>query len=182
MKSCCSSRRCSRRGGVLVGLLMSALVIGCLVIAGGVYLARNVRVETAARNGGKYVSIDTPAGQLSIHAHDKPGSAVTGVPLYPGAHSERNSGGDAVVEWNSNNGGKDAGFSLTASEMVTSDSLDKVVDYYRNQLPNWVIVNERGGAVRMELREGGYKRIVAIRERHDGTHIGVASIGEPASN
>jgi hypothetical protein len=36
--------------------------------------------------------------------------------------------------------------------------------------------------VRMELREGGYKRIVAIRERHDGTHIGVASIGEPASN
>lgn len=161
---------------------MSALVIGCLVIAGGLYLARNVRVETAARNGGNYVSIDTPAGQLSIHAHDKPGSAATGVPLYPGAHSTRDSGGDAVVEWNSNNGKNDSGFSLTASEMVTSDSLDKVLDYYRNQLPNWVIVNERGGAVRLELREGGYKRIIAIRERHDGTHIGVASVGEPASN
>jgi len=165
---------------------MSALVIGCLVIAGGLYLARNVRVETAARNGGNYVSIDTPAGQLSIHAHDKPGSAATGVPLYPGAHSTRDSGGDAVVEWNSNNGKNDSGFSLTASEMVTSDSLDKVLDYYRNQLPNWVIVNERGGAVRLELREGGYKRIIAIHvehgERHDVTHIGVASVGEPASN
>jgi hypothetical protein len=66
--------------------------------------------------------------------------------------------------------------------MVTSDSLDKVVDYYRNQLPNWVVVKERHGAVRMELREGGYKRIIGIHERYDGTHIGVASIGEPASN
>jgi hypothetical protein len=56
------------------------------------------------------------------------------------------------------------------------------VDYYRNQLPNWVVVKERHGAVRMELREGGYKRIIGIHERYDGTHIGVASIGEPASN
>jgi hypothetical protein len=178
MKSCCSSRH----GGVLFGLLMSALVIVCLLIAGGLFIARNVRVETAARNGGDYVSIDTPAGNLSIHAHEKPGSAAADVPFYPGARSARDSGGDAVIEWNSNNGKDNSGFSLTASEMVTSDSLDKVVDYYRAQLPNWAIVNERGGAVRLELREGGYKRIVAIRERHDGTHIGVASVGEPASN
>jgi hypothetical protein len=178
MKNC----RSSRRGGVLFGLLMSALVIVCLIIAGGLFMARNIRVQTTTRNGGDYVSIDTPGGQLSIHAHEKAGSGVSGVPLYPGARSTKHSGGDAVVEWNSNNGGNDGGFSLTASEMVTSDSLDKVLDYYRNQLPNWVIVNERGGAVRMELRDGGYKRIIAIHERHDGTHIGVASVGEPASN
>jgi hypothetical protein len=178
MKSSCSSQR----GGILFGLLMSGVVIVCLALACGLFIARNIRVQTTARDGGKYVSIDTPGGQLSIHAHEKAGSAATGVPLYPGARSEDHSGGDAVVEWNSNNGGKDAGFSLTASEMVTSDSLAKVVDYYRNQLPNWVVVKERDGAVRMELREGGYKRIIGIHERYDGTHIGVASIGEPASN
>jgi hypothetical protein len=177
MKSCGS-----RRGGILSALLLSGLVIVCLMIAGGLFLARNIRVQTTTRNGGDYVSIDTPAGHLSVHAHDKTGSAATDVPLYPGARSTRNSGGDAVVEWNSNNGKGDRGFSLSASEMVTSDSLDKVVDYYRAQLPNWVIVNERGGAVRLELREGGYKRIIGIHERQDGTHIGVASIGEPASN
>jgi len=172
----------SRRGGVLFGLLISALVVVCLLIAGGLFVARNVRVQSASGNGGDSVSIDTPAGQLSIHAHEKPGSAAANVPLYPGARSARDSGGDAVIEWNSNSGKNDAGFSLTASEMVTSDPLDKVLDYYRAQLPNWVIVNERGGAVRLELRDGGYKRIIAIRERHDGTHIGVASVGEPASN
>ena len=66
--------------------------------------------------------------------------------------------------------------------MVTSDPVDKVVDYYRAQLPNWIIVNERLGGVRLELRDGGYKRIIAIHERHDGTHIGVASVGERAAN
>jgi len=182
MKSCRSSRRCSQSGGVLFGLLMSGLVIVCLVIACGLYIARNVRVQTTSRNGGDYVSIDTPAGHLSIHAHDKAGTAARDVPLYPGARSARDSGGDAVIEWNSNNGKNDSGFSLTASEMVTSDSLDKVLDYYRAQLPNWVVVNEKDGAVRFELREGGYKRIIGIHERRDGTHIGVASVGEPASN
>jgi hypothetical protein len=177
-----SSRGCSQRGGILAGLLLSAFLVLCLVIAGSVFLARNIRVHTIAGNGGDDVSIDTPVGHLSVRAHEKAGTAATDVPLYPGARSTRRSGGDAVVEWTSNNGHSDTGFSVTASEMVTSDRLEKVVDYYRAQLPNWIIVNERLGGVQFELREGGYKRIVAIHERHDGTHIGVASVGEPAAN
>jgi hypothetical protein len=177
-----NSRLRSKRGGILFGFLLSGLVVVCLLIACGLFVARNIRVQTVSRNGGDDVSIDTPGGQLSIRAHERAGSAATGVPLYPGSRDERNSGGDAVVQWNSNNGKDDAGFAVTASETVTSDPIDKVVDYYRAQLPNWIVVNERHGAVRMELRDGGYKRIIAIRERHDGTHIGVASVGEPAAN
>ncbi len=153
-----------------------------MIIAGSIFVARNIRVQTTARNGGDDVTIDTPVGHLSVRAHEKAGAAATDVPLYPGARSARKSGGDAVVEWTSNNGKNDTGFSVAASEMVTSDPLDKVVDYYRAQLPNWVIVTERGGAVRFELRDGGYKRIIGIHERYDGTHIGVASVGEPAAN
>jgi hypothetical protein len=176
----------ARRGGILLGLLMTAVVIVCLAIASGIFIARNVRVDTRARNDGDYVSIETPAGHLTVHAHDKLGSAATDVPLYPGARIAKDSGGDAVVEWSSSIGadrdGNSRGFSLSASETVTSDPLDKVLDYYRAQLPNWMIVNERHGAVRLELREGGYKRIIAIHDQRDGTHIGVASVGEPASN
>jgi hypothetical protein len=171
----------SLRGGILAGLLLCGLVVMCLLVAGGMFLAQNIRVETATRNGGDYVSIDTPAGHLDVRAHEKAGVAGADVPLYPGARSTRNSGGGAVVEWNSNHG-SDHGFSVSASEMVTSDSLDKVLDYYRSQLPSWVIINDRDGAVRLELKEGGYKRIVALHERHDGTHIAVAAVGEPASN
>ena len=172
----------SRPGGIVFGLLLSASLVACLIVAGGLFVARNIRVDTTARNDGDDVSIDTPAGHLSVRAHEKTGSAAADVPFYPGARHTKDSGGDAVIEWNSTNGGSDGGFAVSASETVTSDPLEQVVNYYKTQLPSWVIVNERGGAVRLELQEGGYKRIIAIRERNDGTHIGVASVGEPASN
>jgi hypothetical protein len=177
-----NSRFGSQRGGIIAGLLLSGLLVVCLIIAGSIFIARNIRVQATARNGGDDVTIETPVGHLSVRAHEKAGATETDVPLYPGAWSARKSGGDAVVEWTSNDGHNDRGFSVTASEMVTSDSVDKVVDYYRAQLPNWMVVKENGGAVRLELRDGGYKRFIAIHERHDGTHIGVASVGEPASN
>ena len=172
----------SRRGGILFGLLLSALAVVCVIFAAGIHLVSHIRVESRDNTGGTHVSIDTPVGDLSVHAHDRRGAGAAGVPLYPGARSLKDRGGDAVVEWTSKNDGPDDGFALTASEMVTDDPVDQVADYYRKQLPNWVVVREKGGAARMELREGGYQRIVAIRAEHGGTHIGVASVGEPASN
>jgi hypothetical protein len=176
--------RPSQRGGIFLGLLLSGLAVMCLLILGGAYLASNIRVHTAERpGGGADVSIDTPGGHLTVRAHEKVGTATAGVPLYPGARSTKDSGGgDAVFEWSSSNGKNDHGFSVSASEMVTTDSLGQVLEYYKTQLPNWVVVQERNGATRIELAEGGYKRFVAIRERYDGTHIAVASVGEPASN
>src|SRR3954453_14520723 len=113
----------SRRGGILFGLLLTAFAMVCLVIAGGLYLARNIRVQTSQRAGGADVSIETPAGHLSVRAHDGAGAAVSDVPLYPGARHAKDSGGGAVVEWTSGNGKDDGGLSVSASSMVTPDSV-----------------------------------------------------------
>jgi hypothetical protein len=172
----------SRRGGVLFGLLISALLVICVLTFTGIYVARNIRVSSRDRPGGADVSIDVPGGHLSVRAHDKPGEIAAGIPIYPGARARKDSGGDAVVEWSSNRGDKDKGFVVTASDLITDDPMDKVVDYYRRQLPDWVVTKDRKGSIHMELRQGGYQRIVAISEKSDGTHIGVATVGEPASN
>jgi len=173
----------SERGGILGALLITGAVVVCLMILGGIVVARSVHVSTTARNGGDDVSIDLPGGHLEVHAHDKAGTAVKDFPVYPGSHSsEHNRGGDAVVQWSSNNGKSDNGFSVSASESITSDPFDKVVDYYRTQLPNWMITKQRSGHIEFELHDGGYKRVIGIHEESDGTHIGVASVGEPASN
>jgi hypothetical protein len=173
--------RDSRRGGILSALLLTGLAVVCLVVFAGVYFAHNVSIETKERNGGSDVSIDTPAGHLTVRTHDTPGGGVSDIPIYPGARVDKDSGGGAVVQWTSSSG-RDGGVAVSASEMVTKDSLDKVVKYYRTQMPNWVMARDSDGEVQLELREGGYKRVVAIHAKHDGTHIGVASTGEPASN
>ncbi len=165
---------------------MSALIVVCILTFAGIYVARNIRVVAHDRANDGDVSIDVPGGHLDVHAHSMSGRVVPGIPLYPGARERKDSGGDAVVEWTSNRSGKegsagDRGFAVSASDMITDDPVDKVADFYRRQLPNWLVTHE-GREVHMELHDGGYKRIIAIEAKHDGTHIGVASFGEPAAN
>jgi hypothetical protein len=57
-----------------------------------------------------------------------------------------------------------------------------VTEFYRHQLPHWIVSEKRHGGLQMEYSEDGYKRFVAIRERDGRTRIGLASMGEPASN
>lgn len=173
----------SRRGGILLGLLLTGLVFVCLVTAFGIYVASRVVVATHDGRDAHDVSIDLPGGHLSVRAHDHPGLSVAGVPTYPGARPQHdNSGGDAVVEWNSNGDTKDKGFAVSASGLVTDDPIDKVAAWYKKQLPDWIFEEKPGGEIHMELREGGYQRIVSLRERNGRTHIGVAAVGQPASN
>lgn len=175
-------RRHPERGGILSALLITGLVVMCLAVIAVVFVARNVHISTNPRADGGDVSIDTPAGQLSVRAHDTGGWPSPDIPRYPGAYSTKGDGGGAVVQWNSSGGDRDRGFSVSATELITQDPARKVFEYYRNQLPSWIVAEDHDGEMRLELKRGGYKRIIGIHERNDGTHIGVASVGEPASN
>jgi len=170
----------SRCGGILFGLLASVVIVVCVLTFTGIYVARSIKVSTHERRDGSDVSIDLPGGHFSVHAHDKTG-AVAGIPSYPGARMRDDSGGNAVVEWSSNLNGTDKGFAVSAQDMITGDSVQQVADFYRKELPNWLVTKD-GHQFQMELRDGGYKRIISIEAKHDGTHIGVASFGQAAAN
>lgn len=173
--------RRSERGGILVGLLVTGLVLVCCAIATAVFVVRNVHISARDRGNGGDVSIDTPVGHLSVHGHDDSAWPSADIPKYPGAWRGENHGGGAVVQWNTRDG-VDRGFSVSGAEMITSDPSSKVLEYYRNELPDWVVAHDGDGSVRLELKSHGHKQIVSIHQRDDGTHIGVASVGEPASN
>ncbi|HXJ40054.1 MAG TPA: hypothetical protein VNH18_12325 [Bryobacteraceae bacterium] len=170
------------RGGIISGLLTFFAILVLLAVAGSVYLAHNVRVQTTHRHGGDSVAIDVPGGHINIRAHENMDPTAIGVPVYPGATRRRDNNGGASFQWTSSDGRDEKGVSVAAGEYVTSDPADKVLSWYRAQLPNWLIVTGEDGVEHLELREGGYKRIVAIKRKFDGTHIAVASVGDPASN
>ena len=170
----------SGRDGRIGGCFILLIVLAC-VACGAVYLLRNLRVLKTQRAGSQEVSIDTPAGRFEIRARKDVDPAALGMPVYPGAKRTKDGGG-ATFQWLSRDGKDDKGLSVSGGELSTPDSAGKVLEYYRAQLPNWVITQNRDGSTQFELKDGGFRRIIVVREKGDGTHIGIANIGEPASN
>ena len=170
----------SRRGGIISGLLFAGMVVFLAMLLAGVIVTRTVRVRTHDGAEGTDVAIDTPEGRLSIRARDHMNPALTGVPVYPAAYSV--SDGGANIEWNSKDGDIDKNLYVVGGEFRTKDSTSQVVEFYRNQLPNLMIVSERDRSTRLEYKQGGIQRIISIREKNGETRIGVASIGGRASN
>lgn len=167
----------SRKGGILRGLLLTFLTILLLLVGAGLYLAHNIRVN----HGRDQVAIETPGGLIRIEGRDHVNPASLGIPVYPGAERGHD-GGRATFSWSSADGAEEKQLAVGGGEFFTPDSPDRVVAFYREQLPNWLIVTERHGDTRLEYHDGGYKRIVHIRSRDSGTQIGVATVGAPAPN
>jgi hypothetical protein len=166
----------SRRGGILFGLSLFGLFVICLAAASVWLISRNVHIYSDHREHDR-VSIETPAGSLDIRRQNAYDASHTGAPVYPGAKPTRDGG--AMIEWSSPKGDNKG---LTVAEYFTPDPFDQVVDYYRGQLNDWNIEHANRGSVMFQRDEKGNKRFVGIESKSDGTHIGLASVGEPAAN
>jgi hypothetical protein len=177
-------RNHSQRGGVLAGVLVAFLILAALAVVGvfmaGMYFAENIHVEKTHGAHGETVKVDTPIGSMRVQAHQKLDPKLIGVPVYPGAVREDENGGGASFEFDFDSSHKE--FAVMAAEYSTNDSVDKVKEFYHRELPHWIISKAWHGNIQMEYTEDGYKRIVAIHDQDGRTRIGLASVGEPASN
>jgi|SRR5579871_739353 len=173
----------SQRGGALAGVLAAFLILAALAVLGvfvaGVYIADNVHVEKTRTAKGQTVQVDTPIGSMRVQERKQLDPKAIGVPVYPDAIRNPDNH-SASVDFSFGDGHRE--FTVLAAEYTTDDSIDKVKEFYHHQLPHWIITSRHNGGVHMEYSEDGYKRIVAISERDGRTHIGLASVGEPASN
>ena len=174
----------SQRGGVLAGVLVAFLILAALAVVGvfmaGMYFADNIHVQKTQGAKGDTVQVDTPIGSMRVEEHKKLDPKLIGVPVYPGATREEDYGGAVSFDFSSESHHK--GFTVLAAHFSTGDSIDKVKEFYHHELPHWMITSRHNGHVKMEYTEDGYKRIIAIHEENGKTHIGLASVGEPAAN
>jgi hypothetical protein len=171
----------SRLGGIISGLFSAALIVLLVIVIGGIFVTRTIRIHETKGINGSDVAIETPEGRFNIRTRDNMNPAITGVPIYPGASRTKDSGG-AQIEWSSNKGETDKNLYVIGGEFVTRDSASKVVEFYRNQLPNIMIVSKTGESTRLEYEQGSLQRIISIDESGGETRIKVASIGTRASN
>ena len=163
-----------RRGGVLGAVLLILFGLAVVAVLGVVFVARSIRV----REDPTGVRLETPLGSLRVRErHIDP--RAFGVPAYPGAVAgNHDSAASVELEFGDNA----RGLAVVAGTYTTPDPSSKVIEYYRRELPHWIVREKRHGGVEFDLTEGGYKRVIAIQERHGLTRIALASIGEPAAN
>jgi hypothetical protein len=175
----------SQRGGLVAGLLLTLGILALLalvgVVIGGLYVAHHIHVSKSDVARGETVNVDTPFGSMRFRHDAKVDPKRLGVPVYPGAvlNQDRHKLASFEFDFGSDHSKE---VSVVAGEYTTSDSLEKVRDFYRAELPHWMFTENRHGAMQFEFNEGGHKKIVALKERNGVTRIGLASVGEPATN
>lgn len=178
------NRNRSQRGGALAGVLTAFLILAAMAVVGvflvGMYVADNIHVEKSKSAKGDTIQVETPLGSMRVQEHKKLDPKAIGVPVYPNAIREDDNSHAASIDFSFDSGHKE--FSILAAEYSTNDSIDAVKQFYHHELPHWMITQRYNGSVHMEYTEDGYKRIIAVNEKHGRTHIVLASVGEPASN
>jgi hypothetical protein len=176
-------RRPSQSGGI-IGILMGLFALGAIGLAClfffGLFIAQNIHVEHVRTRDGETVRVETPVGSMKVRAHERLDPKMAGVPVYPGAIREDHEHNAASFEFDADDMHKE--FTVLSAEYSTNDSVERVRDFYRQELPHWIVSKSRRARFQMEHTEHGYKRFVSISDRHGRTHIALASVGEPAAN
>jgi len=171
-----------RRGGALAGIILTMLIVGlagfAALVSTGLYVADHVRVRGGGSRGE--ATLETPFGAVRLRDRALLEPGHLGVPIYPGAVRQHDSRKLGSFHFDFGDWHKD--FAISAAAYRTSDSIDRVTDYYRGELPHWMISQKENGCMQLSLTKGGYKRLVAIYEDNGETGIALASMGEPASN
>ncbi|MCC6861683.1 MAG: hypothetical protein IT158_24145 [Bryobacterales bacterium] len=174
----------TERGGVLgivLAVILGVAFLGVMAfVLAGLYVARNVHVEKTETAEGESVRVSTPIGGVRVHKRENLDPEQLDIPIYPGAVLRSESGHSAGLELDFGDEHKE--LNISALQYTTADPADKVLEFYRKELPHWIISRKRHNRFRIEYTEGGYKRIIGIRERHGRTEIALAAVGEPAVN
>jgi hypothetical protein len=141
---------------VIAGIFVFITVasIGTCVYVG--YRAKRAVERTIQMDeSGKSIKIQTPQGEIKLGEHPtKEGDTVAGVPIYPGATALEGGGQFSF-------GDK---FQIGGQDYLTTDPVDKVVDFYKEKLGSEMSVAESDGHYRLSV------------ERGDAKHSGVVTI------
>jgi len=98
-------------------------------------LGCSINVKKNAEGEDKNVDIQTPLG--GIHVSENADVRDTGLTVYPGAKEKEKDNEHDSKKANVNISGPGFGVKVVALEYVSSDSTQKLVDYYKNDLEKY---------------------------------------------
>lgn len=145
----------------IFGILLLLFVIGIAGIVGfGYYVAKQARVHQTSDGGTK---IETPFGNIEAEDPAKTAEKM-GIDVYPGAEAVKNAAGSVSF----------GEFSAGSAQFETTDSVEQVADFYKQQYPKALhtesngnhsfTVNSKDKVVVISLMPQGAKTAISLTQ------------------
>jgi hypothetical protein len=168
-------------------VVWAMLLVVAFIIASGVFmvwfglriLSHSVQVNTSEPGSDtKVVTVKTPMGNFKIAREQGVSELHLGLPLYPGATSEKGSSDENSVSL-AFDLPNETNLRIAAAKFNTPDALSKVQEFYKERLGGEVTSfsqTNRDGKVAFEIKYNEQDKIVSLTPHDGGTRIDLVRI------
>ncbi|MGA8271023.1 MAG: zinc ribbon domain-containing protein [Candidatus Sulfotelmatobacter sp.] len=146
-------------GGALKAILIVVGVIvllGIVGLASLVFFASRLAHRTRVQQEGNNVKVETPFGTVETTKDPAEAARNLGVDLYPGADVLKNGAASATF----------GGVHTVSLNSESTDSVDKVSDFYKSKFPNAIVTSSDSG--RCTIISNDHRNIITINIQAEG--------------
>lgn len=149
---------------IILGVLLLLFVISIAGVVGfGIYVAKQAKIQQTA-NGAK---IETPFGNIEADDPAKTAEKM-GIDVYPGAEPVKNGGGSVSF----------GAFSAGSAMFETTDSVDQVAAFYKDQYPK-ATHTESNGVHSFSVNSKDKVVVISLQPQGSKTSITLAQVVAP---
>jgi len=152
---------------IVLGVLLLLFVVSIAGVVGfGIYVAKQAKIHQTA-NGAK---IETPFGNIEADDPAKTAEKM-GIDVYPGAEPVKNGGGSVSF----------GAFSAGSAAFETTDSVDQVAAFYKDQYPK-ATHTESNGVHSFSVNSKDKVVVISLQPQGSKTSITLAQVIAPNSS
>jgi len=154
-------------------LIIIAIIVGLGILSVGAFSFFVYRVAKSAHvsQNGDNVKIETPFGNISANDPDQAIKEL-GVDVYPGAQVQKQGTASATL----------FGVHTVTANFESSDSVDKVCDFYKTKFPNANIKSSDQNQCSIVAGAQGNSTTVSIQSRGEGCRFQIVALNKKSSN
>jgi len=161
-------------GGALKIILIIVAVIVCIGILGAAgisYFVYHVAKRAHVTEQGDRVKVETPIGTFSANDAEQTAKEL-GVEMYPGAQVQKQGTASATF----------GGMHTVAANLETSDSVDKVCDFYKAKFPGAAVTSSDQNHCSIVSGGPGNSVTISVEAFGGTTRIHIANVGKAAGS
>jgi hypothetical protein len=154
---------------IVVGVIV---LIGILGIASVGFFAYRVAKSAHVTQHGDNVKVETPFGTVESSKDPAKAAEELGVDIYPGAEVQKNGAASATF----------GNIHTVSASFESSDSLDKVCDFYKTKFPNAMTTSSDQNRCTIVSNDNKNMITVNIEANGDTTKFQITNVSKKASS